>query len=56
MNLLELFKLTGVVIVVVGLALRLRTTLVVAAAGIVTGLIAGLPLFSAGASSRACPS
>ena len=48
MNLLELLKLTGVVIVVVGLALRLRTTLVVVVAGIVTGLIAGLPLFSAG--------
>jgi uncharacterized membrane protein len=42
----ELFKLAGVVIVVVGLALRLRTTLVVLTAGLVTGLIAGLPLFT----------
>ncbi len=50
MNLPELFKLTGVVIVLVGLALKLRTTLVVVAAGLATGLIAGLPLFtSAGA-------
>jgi uncharacterized membrane protein len=46
MNLAELLKLTGIVIVVVGLALRLRTTLVVVVAGIVTGLLAGLPLFS----------
>ena len=46
MNLTDLLKLTGVVIVVVGLALRLRTTLVVVAAGLVTGLFAGLPLFS----------
>jgi uncharacterized membrane protein len=42
----ELFKLTGVVIVVVGLALKLRTTLVVVVAGLATGLIAGLPLFT----------
>ncbi|MET0623235.1 MAG: DUF969 family protein [Pyrinomonadaceae bacterium] len=42
----EIFKLAGVLIVVVGLALRLRTTLVVAAAGLATGLIAGLPLVS----------
>ena len=47
MDLPEIFKLTGVVIVVVGLALRLRTTLVVLTAGLVTGLISGLPLFSA---------
>ena len=44
----ELFKLTGVVIVIVGLALRLRTTIVVVTAGLVTGLAAGLPLFSDG--------
>ena len=55
MNLPELFKLTGVVIVVVGLALRLRTTLVVVVAGIVTGLIAGLPLFSAGGAFEGVP-
>jgi uncharacterized membrane protein len=42
----EIFKLTGILILVVGLALRLRTTLVVATAGIVTGLIAGQPLIS----------
>src|SRR5258705_10328808 len=42
----ELFKLTGIVIVLAGLALRLRTTLVVVTAGIVTGLIAGLPLLT----------
>jgi uncharacterized membrane protein len=40
------FKLAGIVIVVIGLALRLRTTLVVVGAGLVTGLLAGLPLFS----------
>jgi uncharacterized membrane protein len=44
----EIFKLIGVVIVIAGLALRLRTTLVVVTAGLVTGLIAGLPLFSGG--------
>ena len=44
----ELFKLSGVVIVVVGFALRLRTTLVVVAAALVTGLAGGLPLFSGG--------
>ncbi|HKY06148.1 MAG TPA: DUF969 family protein [Blastocatellia bacterium] len=44
----EWFKLLGIAIVVVGLALRLRTTLVVVTAGIVTGLLAGLPLVSSG--------
>ncbi|HKG90365.1 MAG TPA: DUF969 family protein [Gemmatimonadaceae bacterium] len=38
-------KLIGVVIVVLGLALRLRPTLVVLAAGLVTGLVAGIPLY-----------
>jgi uncharacterized membrane protein len=42
----EWVKLIGVVIVVAGLALRLRTTLVVVAAGLATGLVSGLPLFS----------
>jgi uncharacterized membrane protein len=42
----EWFKLIGIVIVVAGLALRLRTTLVVVAAGLATGLVSGLPLFS----------
>src|SRR5205085_7339309 len=46
MNWGELWKLSGIVIVVVGLALRLRTTLVVVTAALVTGLIAGLPLFT----------
>jgi uncharacterized membrane protein len=42
----DLLKLIGVVIVVVGIALRLRTTLVVVVAALATGLVAGLPLFS----------
>ncbi|MCI0412524.1 DUF969 domain-containing protein [bacterium] len=42
----EWFKLIGIVIVIVGFALKLRTTLVVVAAALATGLIAGLPLFS----------
>lgn len=42
----ELFKLAGIAIVIIGLALRLRTTLVVVTAGLVTGILAGLPLFS----------
>lgn len=42
----EWFKLIGILIVVVGLALRLRTTLVVVTAGLATGLVSGLPLFS----------
>ncbi|MDX2045031.1 MAG: DUF969 family protein [Acidobacteriota bacterium] len=40
------FALIGVVIIVVGIALKLRTTLVVMVAALVTGLVAGLPLFS----------
>ncbi|MBK9316007.1 MAG: DUF969 domain-containing protein [Acidobacteria bacterium] len=46
MEIRELFKLAGILIVVIGLALRLRTTLVVVTAGLVTGLAAGMPLFS----------
>lgn len=42
----DLLKLIGVVIIVAGIALRLRTTLVVVVAALVTGLVAGLPLFS----------
>jgi len=42
----DLWKLIGIAIVIVGLALRLRTTLVVVTAALVTGLVAGLPLFS----------
>ena len=46
MNLQDLLKLTGIGLVVVGLFLRWRTTVVVVAAALVTGLFAGLPLFS----------
>jgi uncharacterized membrane protein len=46
MNLVDLLKLSGILIVVIGLALRLRTTLVVVTAALVTGIAAGLPLFS----------
>jgi uncharacterized membrane protein len=46
LNIQDLLKLAGVAVVVVGLALRLRTTLVVVVAALVTGLVAGLPLFS----------
>ena len=42
----DLWKLSGIIIVVVGLALKLRTTLVVVTAALVTGLVAGLPLFT----------
>jgi uncharacterized membrane protein len=42
----EWFKLIGIVIVVVGFAFKFRTTIVVMVAALVTGLIAGLPLFS----------
>jgi uncharacterized membrane protein len=45
-HLTDLLKLSGIAIVVIGLALRLRTTLVVVTAGLVTGIAAGLPLFS----------
>jgi len=43
---LDLLKLIGVVIIVAGIALKLRTTLVVVVAALATGLVAGLPLFS----------
>lgn len=42
----DLLKLIGVVIIVIGIALKLRTTLVVVVAALATGLVAGLPLFS----------
>ena len=42
----EWFKLIGIVIVVAGFALKQRTTLVVMAAALATGLVAGLPLFT----------
>lgn len=46
MSLGDWLKLSGIVIVLAGLALRLRTTLVVVTAALVTGIAAGLPLFS----------
>ena len=46
MHAADLLKLSGIVIVIVGLVLRLRTTLVVMTAALVTGMAAGLPLFS----------
>jgi uncharacterized membrane protein len=42
----EWLKLLGIAVVVIGIALKFRTTLVVVAAALVTGLLAGLPLFS----------
>jgi uncharacterized membrane protein len=51
----DLFKLIGIAIVIIGLALRLRTTLVVVTAGLVTGLAAGLPLFSSNRVFQALP-
>ena len=48
----EWFKLAGIVIVLVGFALKLRTTIVVVVAALVTGLIAGLPLFTAAAGAE----
>lgn len=42
----DLIKLIGVVIIVVGIALKMRTTLVVVVAALATGLVAGLPLFT----------
>ena len=41
-------RLFGIAIIVIGFALKLRTTLVVVAAALVTGLLAGLPLFTTG--------
>ncbi|HYN84151.1 MAG TPA: DUF969 family protein [Pyrinomonadaceae bacterium] len=55
MELTELLKLSGIVIVVAGLALRLRPTLVVVTAGVVTGLVAGLPLLSSEGFVRGVP-
>ena len=55
MHLQDLFKLSGIAIVIIGFAFRLRTTLVVVVAGLVTGLAAGLPLFSTGGPFDAIP-
>jgi uncharacterized membrane protein len=43
----EWFRLIGIVIVVAGFAFRLRTTIVVMAGALATGLVAGIPLLSA---------
>lgn len=43
----ELWRLMGIAVVVVGLRLRWRSTVVVVVAALVTGVAAGLPLFSA---------
>ena len=42
----EWFKLIGIFIVLIGFALKLRTTLVVVGAALATGLVAGMPLFT----------
>lgn len=42
----DLLKLSGIAIVLIGLAFRLRPTLVVVTAALVTGMASGLPLFS----------
>lgn len=55
MDLVDLLKLSGIVILILGLALRLRTTLVVVTAALVTGLVAGLPLFSSEGIFQALP-
>jgi uncharacterized membrane protein len=47
MVLADLLKLSGIAIVLIGLAFRLRPTLVVVAAALVTGVASGLPLFTA---------
>ena len=46
MHLPEWVKLSGILLVLVGFALRLKPTLVVVAAALLTGLLAGIPLFS----------
>jgi len=43
----DLLKLSGIAIVVVGFVFRFRPTLVVVTAALVTGLVSGMPLFTA---------
>jgi uncharacterized membrane protein len=43
---LESLRLLGLLILVIGLLLRLRPTLVVVAAAVVTGLVAGMPIYA----------
>lgn len=47
MELPDLLKLSGIGLVLIGMRRRWRTTVVVVAAALVTGLLAGLPLFTA---------
>lgn len=47
MELADLIKLAGIGLVMIGVRLRWRTTVVVVAAALLTGLGAGIPLFSA---------
>jgi len=42
----ESLKLLGLLILVIGLLLRLRPTLVVVAAAVITGLLAGMPIYA----------
>jgi uncharacterized membrane protein len=42
----EWAKLAGIVVILAGLAFKLRTSIVVVSAALVTGVLAGLPLFS----------
>jgi uncharacterized membrane protein len=55
MNVSDYLKLLGIAVVVIGLALKLRTTLVVVTAALVTGLLAGIPLFSGGGIFESLP-
>jgi uncharacterized membrane protein len=48
-------KLSGLAVIVIGLALRLRTTVVVVAGGLLTGLVAGLPWFTDAGVLRGTP-
>ncbi len=48
-------KLAGIALIVVGLILRWRTTVVVASASLLTGLLAGMPLFSEESPFRVIP-
>jgi len=52
MHLPEWTKLAGILLVLIGFALRLKPTLVVVAAALLTGLLAHLPLFTTHGSSE----
>jgi uncharacterized membrane protein len=51
----EWVKLAGLLVVAIGLALRLKPTLVVVTAALLTGVLAGIPLFSESDWSRRFP-